>query len=81
MSASPEQRWTPSGDSLRLARPCICRPTTRNRPIALRAGGSLLSGVVYIFSSFCRQRAIFSSGGIGVSAKLVFQSVTPTSPT
>jgi hypothetical protein len=32
------------------------------------------------FSSFCRQRLTFSSGGIGVSGKLVFQSVTPTSP-
>ncbi len=35
----------------------------------------------YTFSSFCRQRITFSSGGIGVSGKLVFQSVTPTSPT
>ena len=33
-----------------------------------------------IFSSFCRQRLTRSSGGIGVSGKLVFQSVTPTSP-
>jgi hypothetical protein len=32
-------------------------------------------------SSFCRQRTTFTSGGIGVSGKLVFQSVTPTSPT
>jgi hypothetical protein len=30
------------------------------------------------FSSFCRQRTTF---GIGVSGKLVFQFVTPTSPT
>jgi hypothetical protein len=29
------------------------------------------------FSSFCRQRTTF---GIGVSGKLVFQLVTPTSP-
>ena len=29
-------------------------------------------------ASFCRQRTIF---GIGVSGKLVFQLVTPTSPT
>ena len=32
-------------------------------------------------SSFCRQRITLTSGGIGVSGKLVFQSVTPTSPT
>ena len=35
----------------------------------------------YSFSSFCRQRATVTSRGIGVSGKLVFQSVTPTSPT
>ena len=33
------------------------------------------------FSSFCKQRATFTSAGISVSGKLVFQSVTPTSPT
>ena len=32
------------------------------------------------FSSFCRQRDALTSGGISVSGKLVFQSVTPTSP-
>jgi len=34
-----------------------------------------------IFSSFCRQRLVRTSSGIGVSGKLVFQLVTPTSPT
>ena len=33
------------------------------------------------FSSFCRQRTDLTSSGIGVSGKLVFQLVTPTSPT
>ena len=33
------------------------------------------------FSSFCRQRTALTSSGIGVSGKLVFQLVTPTSPT
>ena len=44
----------------------------RSRPLTLYAE---------IFSSFCRQRVTLTSGGIGVSGKLVFQSVTPTSPT
>ena len=39
-----------------------------------------LRSVQTIFSSFCRQRTTPTSGGIGVSGKLVFQSVTPTSP-
>jgi hypothetical protein len=44
---------------------------------------SLLAMTFYagILSSFCRQRATFTSAGISVSGKLVFQSVTPTSPT
>jgi hypothetical protein len=33
------------------------------------------------FSSFCRHRARLTSAGIASSGKLVFQSVTPTSPT
>src|SRR3954453_20988875 len=40
-----------------------------------RAGG--LPKAYVTRSSFCRQRTIF---GIGVSGKLVFQLVTPTSP-
>ena len=40
-----------------------------------------LKSVQTTFSSFCRQRTTPTSGGIGVSGKLVFQSVTPTSPT
>jgi hypothetical protein len=35
----------------------------------------------YTFSSFCKQRFTLTSAGISVSGKLVFQSVTPTSPT
>jgi hypothetical protein len=44
---------------------------------------SLLAMTLYpgTRSNFCRQRATFTSGGISVSGKLVFQSVTPTSPT
>ncbi len=34
-----------------------------------------------ILSSFCKQRTPRTSGGIGVSGKLDFQLVTPTSPT
>lgn len=43
-------------------------------------GAAALGGLRYTFSSFCRQRVTPTSGGIGVSGKLVFQSVTPTSP-
>ena len=57
------------------------------RSARFESGGSLdgfaaLVPLAYagIFSSFCRQRLTRTSGGIGVSGKLVFQSVTPTSP-
>ncbi len=40
-----------------------------------------MTGCIYIRSSFCRQRDALTSTGIGVSGKLVFQLVTPTSPT
>ncbi|MGY3618718.1 hypothetical protein ACVJGD_004914 [Bradyrhizobium sp. USDA 10063] len=42
---------------------------------------SLHSNYTGTFSSFCRQRATLTSVGMSVSGKLVFQSVTPTSPT
>ena len=48
------------------------------KPFAITGKARLPS---QIFSSFCRQRVARTSGGIGVSGKLVFQLVTPTSPT
>jgi hypothetical protein len=46
-----------------------------------RRPASRRSDQASILSSFCRQRTTLTSGGIGASGKLVFQSVTPTSPT
>jgi hypothetical protein len=40
-----------------------------------------MTGYDWTRSSFCRQRVALTTSGIGVSGKLVFQLVTPTSPT
>ena len=59
------------------------RPSERFKAAAVWMASSLSVPrlLCLIFSSFCRQRLTLTSGGIGVSGKLVFQSVTPTSPT
>jgi len=72
-SAPNSNRRKPCGLS-RKPRPSAGGRSSR-RPASRRNEGG------YTRSSFCTQRATPSSGGIGVSAKLVFQSVTPTSPT
>ena len=70
--------------SLGPVQPYICRPTIPGPPTGWRSGRRRVPEArpaPQILSSFCRQRTTPTSAGIGLSGKLVFQLVTPTSPT
>jgi hypothetical protein len=54
---------------------------TKFQFVPYRGNGPAMQDQALTFSSFCRQRRLRTSGGIGVSGKLVVQLVTPTSPT